>query len=237
MKIGLVVLAAVWLVLIATSWGQAAPPPSNSDEYNFSWLDPDKKIYVLQNRKYLKAGHLMVSAMGGVASTSPYLTTYNVQPRLSFFLSEAFGIETFYTLMSNSENGNFDALKQASPSTNPLIREIRSQYGVLLNYVPWYAKINVFNKILYFDWYFSGGAGTIQSALDRRQTVSAPHDYVEQSTLGVFAGTGHIYHLTQDFSVRLDMTASFYRAPNLGTSGDKIWFSNYLFAIGLGYRL
>ena len=32
---------------------------SNSDdEYNFNWLDPEKKIYVLQNRKYLKANRL-----------------------------------------------------------------------------------------------------------------------------------------------------------------------------------
>ena len=32
-----------------------ASPNSSDEEYNFKWLDPDKKVYVLQNRKYRKA--------------------------------------------------------------------------------------------------------------------------------------------------------------------------------------
>jgi len=38
---------------------------SDDDEYNFNWLDPEKKIYVLQNRKFLKGGHVLLSVTGG----------------------------------------------------------------------------------------------------------------------------------------------------------------------------
>ena len=47
-------------------------------EYDFSWLDPDKKIYVIQNRKYLKAKRALVSVLGGLGLSNPYRTTYNV---------------------------------------------------------------------------------------------------------------------------------------------------------------
>ena len=53
-------LLGLQVVFIAlTTLAQAA----DDDEYNFSWLDPDKKIYVLQNRKYRKAGRVMFSGM------------------------------------------------------------------------------------------------------------------------------------------------------------------------------
>ncbi len=236
-RLGWITLAGLWVTLMAASWAQAAPTAEKDSEYNFSWLDPDKKIYVLQNRKYTKAGHAMFSAMGGVGWSNPYRNVRTVDPRVSFYFSEDFGVELFYSINFNSTNTTFSALEQESPNALPHIREIRSQYGALLHWVPWYAKINVFNQILHFDWYFSGGAGRIHSFLLDKNSISDPFTETLDDRFALFAGTGQQYHLSQDFLVRLDFTGAFYQAPVLGTAGESAWFSNYNFGIGLGYRL
>src|SRR4051812_15514010 len=58
------------------------------DEYNFSWLDPDKKVYVLQNRKYRKTGRLAISLAGGLNLSNPYRTEYELVPRADYWFSE-----------------------------------------------------------------------------------------------------------------------------------------------------
>lgn len=235
LRAGVVLLATLWLILIASSWADAKENKED-DEYNFNWLDPDKKIYVLQNRKYLKAKRLMLSAMIGPGWSNPYKTTFNIDPRAAYYLSESFGIEVFYQFTMNKSNSTLEALERAS-TTVPIIREIKSQTGILLHWVPWYAKINVFNKILYFDWYFAGGAGSIRSDLDVRGSRSAAPAIQAENPFAVYLATGHQYHLTHDVTVRLDVTGAFYRGQVSVNSGDKSWYSNYNFGFGLGLRL
>ena len=207
-----------------------------SDEYNFSWLDPDKKIYVLQNRKFLKGDRAAISVMGGTAWSNSYRRTMSVDPRLAYYFNETFGLEGFYTIFSNSENDTFKALQKSSPNALPVVREIRAQYGLLLHYVPWYAKINVYNSILYFDWYFTGGAGQVAAAVDLRSKSSADPNYDYQNQFAFFLGTGHQYQLSRNFFIRLDYTAAIYQAYVDGISGEKSWFSNSTFGIGGGVR-
>jgi outer membrane beta-barrel protein len=267
LKLMLVVIAAAWLCLIAASWADAAEAdaeraptgvtapagrapaaqgsaPSGAqsneisgDEYNFNWLDPEKRIYVLQNRRYAKAGHAMLSVMAGAGLSNPYRNTYNLDPRIAYYFTESLGVEGFYTFTTNSENNTYAALKQAAPNTLPVVREFRTEMGGLVHWVPWYAKINVFNQILYFDWYFSGGAGTIHSQIDKRTTANAPASFVDQDLFALYLGTGHQYHLSQNWLVRLDFTSAIYRAQVFGDSGESAWYSNYNVGVGLGFKL
>jgi outer membrane beta-barrel protein len=226
----------------AAAPAQAADAPSargsDDSDYDFNWLDPDKKIYVLQNRKYTKADHALLSAMVGPGLSNSYRRTINFDPRFAYYFSENWGVEAFYTASSTSENQTFEALKQAT-TTLPVIREIRSQLGLLVQYVPWYAKINVFNQILYFDWYFSGGAGVVNSAFTaNRAASSSPLDFRTESLTGLFLGTGQQFHLSRNFIVRLDFTGTYYRAPLFGQAGQDVsWFSNYNFGLGVGLKL
>ncbi|MGK5085672.1 outer membrane beta-barrel domain-containing protein [Bdellovibrionota bacterium FG-1] len=248
-KIILVTIAVVWLGVVAASWADADERnmdrsservDRSDDEYNFNWLDPEKKIYVLQNRRYRKAGSFVLSVMGGPGFSNAYRTTYNLDPRAAYYLTDAWGIEAFFTLTTNLENTTYLALRQASPNIFPPVREIRSQYGGLIHWVPWYAKINVFNKILYFDWYFSGGAGMIHTSVDQRTNVAASPSYLNENLFAFYLGTGHQYHLGDHFLVRLDLTSAIYRAPipiNNSLVGDSAWYSNYNFGLGLGLKL
>jgi outer membrane beta-barrel protein len=233
----LTLFSILWLLLMATTWAEAGDSVSADEEYSFNWLDPDKKIYVLQNRKYLKGGHALLTAMGGVGFSNPYRSTYNLDGRLAFYINETWGIEGFYTVINNSENNTVKALAVAAPTTLPAIREIRSQYGGMIHYVPWYAKINVFNNILYFDWYFGAGAGTLSTFVDTKTKVSDAPAYVQQDIFALFVATGHQYHLSQHFVFRVDVTGAFYQAPINGTTGESSWYSNYNVGLGLGWRL
>jgi len=207
------------------------------DEYNFSWLDPDKKISVLQNRKFQKKGKALFSIMGGMGWSNPYRDTLTFDPRVAYYFAENWGIEVFYNIISNKENTTIKALKASSSSAIPNIREIRSQYGALLHWAPWYAKINVFNKILYFDWYFEGGLGVVGTYLDTNTLVSGSPSFKPEDKTAFFLGTGHQFHITQQFGVRLDVLAAYYKALDQGETGNSVYFSNYQFSFGLGLRL
>lgn len=224
--------AAIWLALIAASWAEAA---DDSDDYDFKWLDPEKRVYVLQNRKFRKSNRLLLSVMAGPGLSNPYRTATQIMPRVAYYFSEAWGIELFYGMTSNSQNNTFRALMNSSPTTLPVVREMRSELGGLLHWIPWYSKINVFNKILYFDWYFAGGAGTMKSGVGT--SASGGDAFAAEDLFALYLGTGHQYHLSRVLSFRLDFTGAFYRAPIFGTTGDRVWFSNYTFGVGLGVRI
>lgn len=227
-------LAILWLGLMAVAWGEAAEAADAESEYSFRWLDPDKRVTVLQNRKYTKALKPMLSVMGGVGLSNPYRNTYIIDPRVSFYFFEWLGIEAFYSFGFNQQNNTFQSLVNSNPGTFPVIREITSSVGGSVQFVPWYAKINVFNFILNFDWYFYAGAGMINSNLSSNSSGSVS---ATQSLFSAHIGTGQIFYLHQNFVVRLDFKGTFYSAPAFGTFGSATLFSNYDFGLGLGVKL
>ena len=117
------------------------------------------------------------------------------------------------------------------------MREVTSQLGGLVHWSPWYAKINVFNQILYFDWYFTAGAGMINARLDTRTNPNQASVFVKEDYIAGFVGTGHQYHLSKTWAVRLDFMGGFYRAEFDVASGAKTWFSNFNFNAGVACRL
>jgi len=208
-----------------------------SDDYSFQWLDPDKKIYVLQNRRYEKAEKLILSGMLGVSSSNAYRSTYNFDIRMAYYMSETIGIEAFYIHSRNSGNNTYDALLNGSSSTIPITREFVNQFGGLLHWAPWYAKINFFNQILYFDWYLTGGLGLAQTDLDINTKKNGAPNYVADDLFTFYLGTGQLFHVSERFKVRLDFLSGIYQAPVFGDGGSNVWFSNLMFDIGIGYQL
>lgn len=222
-----------------TERAPAASSQDVEDRYKFDWLDPDKKIYVLQNRRYRKARRMMLSGLFGFGLSDSYRNVYNVEPRISYFMSESWGFEAFFVQSFHRDNSTFEALQNAAGTLSvlPVIREIKNQVGANIQWVPWYAKINVFNTILYFDWYLSAGLGALSSEVNKAKRVGADADIETQNDLGLFLGTGHMFHLGDSSVVRLDFKGVFYQAPKFATSGDEIWFSNYNFSFGFGIKI
>jgi outer membrane beta-barrel protein len=225
------------LGLAATLWSSSAHA---DDDYNFSWLDPEKKIYVLQNRKFRKAGRPHLYLMGGMGIAETYRQAIQYQPRFSFWFNEDFGLEAFYTGRINSTNSAFGSLTRSANGVTPMIREVNSQMGALFNWAPWYAKINVFNSILYFDWYFSIGGGMMNSDIGKGAKDAT---WTSENNFTFFLGTGQLFHLSERFMVRLDLLGHFYSAKvdggstSNGANNDQTIFSNSSVNLGIGLKL
>lgn len=235
-KLLLVLMAALWLSVVAASWSEAAEDQDN--EYNFSWLDPDKKVSVLQNRKFRKSNRALLSLNLGLADTNAYRKSYAIDPRLAYYFSEAWGVEVFYSTFSNKKNSTAEALESTGASSRPDVIEIKNQVGILLHWVPWYAKINVFNTVLYFDWYFSGGVGSMNAdMIAGGASTTAGIANSTKSLSSYYLGTGQLFHVTENFIVRLDFRNAWFKAPQRAVTGTEIMFNSTTFQVGLGLML
>lgn len=233
---GRVVLLSAFAALSAVV-SISAPALAQDQEFQFNWLDPDKRVYVLQNRRYRKAGHALAWAMGGFGLSQPYRSINLLEPRLSFYISEAFGLEVMFSTYWTNKNNTFRNLETSSPSAIPQVREFRNQWVGLVHWAPWYAKINVFNSLLYLDWIVQAGAGKVSTEVDTRTVVANPSVFVAQDVTAFFLGTGHLIHISDRWLARWDLMAMFYQAPLFETSGANTWFTHFNFNIGVGFKL
>lgn len=211
---------------------------SERDEYDFSWLDPDKKIYVVQNRKYLKGGRFELSTNYGVGMGETYRTQRQWNIRGTFYFSEHWGLSGIWFNNFNNENETMAQLKNVS-NVVPGVRDTNRYFGGSLWWLPFYGKINLFNQIFYIDWHFELGFGSAQTEIDinTRATGSA---VIEESSHGAFHwGSGWKFFINRHWHWRLDYLATYYKAPNpiRGTTNgaEDETYDNYYLTTGIGY--
>ena len=162
--------------------------------YNFSWLDKDKEIHVLQNRKYRKKHNIFIHAGGGFTASGAFTKAWILQGEASFFFHEEFGIEGFYTLTNTEENDVTTFLKTNYRDLNPFKREAQNYVGGLLLWSPFYSKINTFNIIVYMDWIFGLGYGTI----NEKHIPLEENQYQEESHGGILWSIGAPFLLNRN---------------------------------------
>lgn len=202
-------------------------------ERNYTWLQDGQKIYVLQNRIYPKEGHLQLHLLGGFAKQSSYRASNSLDARANYYFTEELGFEVFYQKFLNRNNNTFRAIE--STSVRPDVLEVQNQTGALFHWAPWYAKINIFNTIVYFDWYLAAGAGRVN--VDAIPGSSQGGTARNTSYTAYYFGTGHQYHLTETWMLRLDFTNAWFQAPLRAVSGAKTWTTNSTFEFGVGIKL
>jgi outer membrane beta-barrel protein len=126
------------------------------------------------------------------------------------------------------------ALRQRSTAL-PFVREVRSYFGGQATFAPFYAKLNLFNKIIYFDWLFFVGGGVVNTANDLNTVSNAAPNIKTESSFGLFYGTGMNFFLSKHFSVRFDLQGINYGAT--GAIGENKRFNNFDFTLGAGFFL
>ncbi len=213
---------------------------SEKDIYEFSWLDPDKEVYVLQNRKYRKAGNLHVNVGGGITTSGAFVDSTAIQGRVGYFFTEDFGFEGLYSKNSGKENETAKGVRAANgggTGTTPFRRIVDSYYGAMILWSPFYSKINTFNSIVYMDWIFGLGYASLKESNNKLRIQSGPaFEGVEtvESHSGILWSAGLKFYINESFSVRTDLTAVHFSADNISTAGST-YKSNYDATVSLGF--
>jgi outer membrane beta-barrel protein len=211
--------------------------------YDFSWLDKDKEVYVLQNRKFRKDGNFYVGATGTKTLSGAFIDSYGASLRAGYFFTEDWGVEFAFGKNTGSENDT--ARGVLDQGTVPFYRKIDSYTGAMFMWSPFYSKINTFNKIFYFDWMFGLGAANIRTLDNRKKfdTLSINRDELtEENTFGILWNTGFRFYINESWSLRVDVTGLNYKAAKNKSTGsgtpvtktDKL-FSHYDLGLGLNY--
>jgi outer membrane beta-barrel protein len=214
---------------------------AESSLYNFSWLDKDKEIYVLQNRKFRKDGQVYIGGNAGKTLSGAFIDAYGVSGRAGYFFREDWGIELMYGKSMGNENNTAKGIRDQG--TVPFYRKIDTNIGAMVMWSPFYSKINTFNKIFYYDWLFGAGLTNITTKDNRARFVNQNDGHLTSETsMGILWTTGMRFYIDQHWSFRLDFTGMNWQADRYGkpqTSGQiqkkKDWFNNYDVALGLNY--
>lgn len=214
--------------------------------YQFGWLDKDKEVYVLQNREYKKVSTINLNVAFGMPISEAFADGYMVQARLGYYFWESWGLEILYSKNSESVNQTGNDLKTgyggAGPGTTPWVNLVDSYTGLIVNWSPFYSKINLFNAIVYLDWTFGLGAVSVSSKNNTQQFVqnetSLPFSFESATSTGFLFQTSWIFYLSKSFSVRADLISINYSADAPSGSGKtaKQAVGEWDALLGVGFR-
>ncbi|MBF0315998.1 MAG: outer membrane beta-barrel domain-containing protein [Oligoflexia bacterium] len=119
--------------------------------YEFDWLEKKDIIFVLQNKEFpiTKKFNTELKFIDS-SGASVFQKTYGFEVMLSYYFSEVFGINAFYDRMNNSDSGALQNLAEVN-NAKPFIRRFNSMFGLGVDWIPLYGKINAFNEIFYMN--------------------------------------------------------------------------------------
>jgi outer membrane beta-barrel protein len=206
--------------------------------YDFSWLDKDKEVYVLQNRKFRKSGQVYVGGTFGKSVSGAFIDSTEMNAIAGFFFKENWGLELSYTKADGTENKTSESV--AAQGSVPFYRKMDTATTAMLMWSPFYSKINTFNKIFYYDWMFGVGTASV-ATLDNRNEFpggSAAKEKTKESQNGIAWMTAIRFYMSQSWSFRVDFRAVHVNADsaiNGETDTEKRWNHYYNFNLGLNY--
>jgi outer membrane beta-barrel protein len=206
--------------------------------YDFSWLDQDKEVYVLQNRKFRKKSNIYIGGTLGRSVSGAFIDSNEVNLVGGYFFSEDWGVELSYTKAEGSENKTSDSVN--AQGSVPFHRKIDTAMSAMLMWSPFYSKINTFNKIFYYDWMFGVGAASVNTIDNRNEFPggSAADEETEESLTGPTWMTAIRFYISPSWSSRIDFRAIHVNADsavNGEEDTEKRWSNFYTFNVGINY--
>ena len=214
---------------------------AEDDLYDFLWLDPDKKVYVLQNKVFekKKTNYVELGLITGLNSN--FQSTTGVHFSAGRYITEEIAIEGIYHTYSNNDDDTYNSIRQVN-ATIPFVRRATSKMGINAIWSPFYGKVNTFNKIIYFDWSFGLGIGQIKTE-SNGETVSnkaAAEQYKEESHMAVLTKTAFKIHLNKRFNIGITYSMDHFKSkgPNLGNGSPRpeSWGTNNEAMLSLGFN-
>lgn len=231
LKISIIALALMMMMTKRTHAGEESL-------YDFLWLDPDKKVYVLQNKLYKKE-HSFYFDVGYISNfTSKFQDTSGFGARAGYYIHEEWGLEVFYNQYSNRNNDDFRNVRLINEA-EPFIRRMDSSYGANIIWSPFYGKINTFNKIFYFDWSFGAGLAKVntESNIKTVRIGNVKNRYEKESYTGSVLKSNVKLHFTENIHVGLEYMNTYYMAPGpKDPKNDKLRTNtDIMISVGFSY--
>jgi outer membrane beta-barrel protein len=211
--------------------------------YDFVWLDPDKKVYVLQNKLFKKerTGYVDVGYISNF--TSRFQDTQGVQVKAGYYFHEEWGLEGFFNHYSNSDNEDYKGVQVLNEQV-PFVRRLNQTYGLVGIWSPFYGKINTFNRIFYFDLSFGAGLARIGAESNLRTTsesIRTGNDVVNRFDSESFTGgilkTNLKLHLSRGFFFSLGYMNTYYQAASPRRPNNKELKVNSDMTFSLGFSI
>ena len=214
---------------------------AEGDTYNFSWLDSDKEVFVLQNRKYRKRGKTYVNFGVGTTTSGGFTDAKFIQARGGYFFLEEWGLEAIYFKHGGEENETFESIKER---VFPYYNLINGYNGLMLLWSPFYAKINTFNQVIYLDWMFGFGfvqinyehnAAAFNASKGRNAGSSVDRNaYPNEgdNKTGLVWDIALKIFLSRNWEARVDLTTIHYQTDVLG---EAEWNDSWDLGFSLGY--
>ncbi len=208
------------------------------DLYEFLWLDPDKEVYVLQNKKHPLQKKVFLN-LGYISNlSSNFQDTNGTAFSLGYYFTEEIGIEIAQQVYTNKDNNAYKSIQVVNGQI-PFIRNPLSYTSIGLIYSPFYGKINTFNQIYYFNWSFglSTGKYVMESNLDSVLNPSEPNRYIKEHYNPITLKTSFNFHINDRVQLKLEfqntnITAGTPQKPN---DEDLTSINDFLWSVGVSF--
>ena len=209
-----------------------------TDLYDFLWLDPDKKVYVLQNKIYPKTKTVYFDIGYLSNDASKFQDTTAGQIRLGYFFNEVLGIEINHAQYGSSNNSTYENVKAVN-GLEPFIRRPLTSTSLFVIWSPFYGKINTFNKIFYFDWYFGLGTGTYEMETNLEKVVNPgiASQFESETFTPIQLKSGLKFHINRRLHLGVEYINTNFQAGTAEkpTANDWKQSNDLVFSMGVSF--
>lgn len=224
------------LLIVYLLMGVSVSFSGESDTYDFLWLDPDKKVYVLQNKTYKKENMFYADIGYLKGLTGDFIDTSGYFIKTGYFFHEEWGVEVGFIKYSNTTNESYESIKYIN-STIPFVRKLDNTVYAMGIWSPFYGKINTFNKIVYFHWDFGAGLGktTGESNLTSVTDPNASNTFEQEDFTSVNFKTSVKFQLNRKTHIGIEIFNSNYKAEIPAENSRKEWKHQNDFMVEVGF--
>jgi len=208
------------------------------DLYDFLWLDPDKKVYVLQNKIYPKENSFYLD-FGYISNiTTSFEDTTGAQLKFGYYFNEELAVEFSYNQYASQTNSTYESVKVVNDS-EPFIRRVNRIQSLFLIYSPFYGKINTFNKIFYFDWSFGVGTGQMNASsnLNSVRNPGSPNTFDSENYNPIQFKSNLKFHMNKKIHLGVEFLNSNYEAGSPKNPSSNEWkqSNDLIFSLGVSF--
>ncbi len=174
----------------------------------------------------------------GAQINGAFINSNEVSLHGGYFFREDWGLEFSYSKSNGSVNKTEEGVREQG--AKPFFRKVDALTSAMVVWAPFYAKINTFNKIFYYDWMFGLGAANVTTLDNREEFGSNSKALTEETNTAATWMTDFRFYITEDWSAEirfegLHLNADVARTDGTDARTEKRWSHYYDVKLGLNY--